>query len=33
VTTGDALAVEGAFEIPRPELEQVWTGTLPAIFG
>jgi phosphoribosylformylglycinamidine synthase len=33
VTTGDALTVEGVFEIPLTELEQAWTGTLPAIFG
>ncbi len=33
VTTGDTLTVEGAFGIPLPELEQVWTATLPAIFG
>jgi phosphoribosylformylglycinamidine synthase len=33
VTTGDALTVEGIFEIPLTELKQVWTGTLPAIFG
>jgi phosphoribosylformylglycinamidine synthase len=33
VTTGDALTVEGVFEIPLTELKQVWTGTLPAIFG
>jgi hypothetical protein len=33
VTTGDALSVEGAFEVPLTELERVWTATLPAIFG
>ena len=33
VTTGDALAVEGAFEVTLTELERVWTATLPAIFG
>jgi len=33
VTTGDALTVEGVFEIPLTELEQAWTDTLPAIFG
>jgi phosphoribosylformylglycinamidine synthase subunit PurL len=33
VTTGDALTVAGIFEIPVAELTQVWTGTLPAIFG
>jgi phosphoribosylformylglycinamidine synthase len=33
VTTGDALTVEGAFEVPLTELKRVWTATLPAIFG
>jgi phosphoribosylformylglycinamidine synthase subunit PurL len=33
VATGDALTVEGVFEIPLSELKQVWTGTLPAIFS
>jgi phosphoribosylformylglycinamidine synthase len=33
VTTGGTLTVEGAFEIPLTELRQVWTATLPAIFG
>ena len=33
VTTGDALTVEGVFEVPLTALEQAWTGTLPAIFG
>jgi phosphoribosylformylglycinamidine synthase subunit PurL len=33
VTAGDALTVEGAFEISLTELRQVWTATLPAIFG
>jgi phosphoribosylformylglycinamidine synthase len=33
ITTGGVLAVEGAFEIPLPELERVWTSTLPGIFG
>jgi phosphoribosylformylglycinamidine synthase len=32
-TSGDSLTVEGVFEIPLTELSQVWTGTLPAIFG
>ena len=32
-TTGDSLAVEGVFEVPLAELRQVWTATLPAIFG
>ena len=33
VTAGDTLAVEDVFQVPLPELEQVWTATLPAIFG
>jgi phosphoribosylformylglycinamidine synthase len=33
VTAGDALTVEGTFQIPVTELERVWAGTLPAIFG
>ena len=33
VTTGDSLTVEGVFQVPLTELKQVWTGTLPAIFG
>ena len=33
VIAGDTLTVEGTFEIPLTELESVWTGTLPAIFG
>jgi phosphoribosylformylglycinamidine synthase subunit PurL len=33
VTTGDSLTVEGNFQIPLAELRQVWTATLPAIFG
>jgi phosphoribosylformylglycinamidine synthase len=33
VTVGDTLTVEGTFQIPLTELERVWTGTLPAIFG
>jgi phosphoribosylformylglycinamidine synthase subunit PurL len=33
VTTGDSLTVEGAFQVPLTELKQVWSGTLPAIFG
>jgi phosphoribosylformylglycinamidine synthase subunit PurL len=32
-TTGDSLTVEGVFQIPLTELKQVWSGTLPAIFG
>ena len=33
VTAGDTLAVEDAFQVPLPELREVWTATLPAIFG
>ena len=33
VTGGDALAVDGNFEVPLAELERVWTATLPALFG
>jgi phosphoribosylformylglycinamidine synthase len=33
LTGGDALAVDGNFEIPLSELERVWTATLPALFG
>ena len=33
VTTGDSLTVEGVFQVPLTELKQVWSGTLPAIFG
>jgi hypothetical protein len=33
VTTGDSLTVEGVFRVPLTELKQVWSGTLPAIFG
>jgi phosphoribosylformylglycinamidine synthase subunit PurL len=32
-TGGDALVVDGAFEVPVAELERVWTATLPALFG
>ena len=32
-TGGAALAVEGAFTIPLPELEDAWEGTLPRLFG
>jgi phosphoribosylformylglycinamidine synthase len=32
-TTGDSLTVEGVFQVPLAELRQVWTETLPAIFG
>jgi phosphoribosylformylglycinamidine synthase len=33
VTAGDTLAVEDAFQVPLTELREVWTATLPAIFG
>ena len=33
ITAGDTLTVEGTFQVPLPELESVWAGTLPAIFG
>jgi phosphoribosylformylglycinamidine synthase len=32
-TGGDSLTVEAAFTVPLDELDRVWTGTLPAIFG
>jgi phosphoribosylformylglycinamidine synthase subunit PurL len=32
-TGGDALVVDGAFEVPVAELERVWTATFPALFG
>jgi phosphoribosylformylglycinamidine synthase len=32
-TAGDTLTIEGTFQIPVTELRQVWTATLPAIFG
>ena len=32
-TGGTTLAVEATFEIPLPELRQVWEGTLPALFA
>lgn len=32
-TGGDSLTVENGFTIPVTELAEVWTGTLPAIFG
>jgi phosphoribosylformylglycinamidine synthase len=32
-TTGDSLTVGGVFQVPLTELGQVWTETLPAIFG
>ena len=33
VTGGDALVVDGSFEVPLGELARVWEGTLPALFG
>jgi phosphoribosylformylglycinamidine synthase II len=33
ITAGDALTVEGAFQIPLTELAGTWSGALPAIFG
>jgi phosphoribosylformylglycinamidine synthase len=33
IAGGDALVIEGAFEVPLSELERVWTRTLPALFG
>jgi phosphoribosylformylglycinamidine synthase len=33
VTGGDALGVDGVFEIPLDELRAVWTATLPAALG
>lgn len=33
VTGGDALAVDGQFEIPVEELRAAWTATLPAALG
>jgi phosphoribosylformylglycinamidine synthase II len=33
VTGGEALVVEGQFEIPLEELRAAWTGTLPAALG
>ena len=32
-TGGDALAVEGAFDVPLDELRTAWTSTLPAALG
>lgn len=32
-TGGDALVVEGAFEVPLAELRAAWTATLPAALG
>ena len=33
VTGGDALVVEGRFEVPLDELRAAWTATLPAALG
>ena len=33
VTGGDALAVDGQFELPLAELREAWTATLPAALG
>ena len=33
VTGGDALVIDGSFEVPLDELARVWEGTLPALFG
>lgn len=33
VTGGDALVIDGSFEVPLDELARVWTRTLPALFG
>jgi phosphoribosylformylglycinamidine synthase len=33
VTAGDALVVDGSFEIPLAELRSAWSATLPAAFG
>ena len=32
-TGGDALVVEGAFDVPLDELRAAWTSTLPTAFG
>ena len=32
-TGGDALVVDGTFEVPLAELARVWAATLPALFG
>ena len=32
-TGGDALVVEGAFDVPLAELRTAWQATLPAAFG
>jgi phosphoribosylformylglycinamidine synthase subunit PurL len=33
IAAGETLTVVGLFQVPLPELESTWTGTLPAIFG
>jgi len=33
IASGDTLTAEGVFQVPVTELKQVWSGTLPAIFG
>ncbi|MDN5746439.1 MAG: phosphoribosylformylglycinamidine synthase II, partial [Nocardioidaceae bacterium] len=32
-TGGDALVVDGVFDVPLAELRQAWTATLPAALG
>jgi phosphoribosylformylglycinamidine synthase len=32
-TGGDSLTVVNAFEVALADLERVWSGTLPALFG
>jgi len=33
MTGGDALVIDGSFEVSLDELARVWEGTLPALFG
>jgi phosphoribosylformylglycinamidine synthase len=33
VTGGDAVAIDGTFEVPLDELRRAWQATLPALFG
>ncbi|MFL6172133.1 MAG: AIR synthase-related protein, partial [Marmoricola sp.] len=33
VTAGNALVVDGQFEIPLDELRAAWSATLPAVFA
>jgi phosphoribosylformylglycinamidine synthase len=33
LTGGDALVIDGGFEVPLDELARAWEGTLPALFG